>query len=61
MTDSLSVKRRISISGAMAAKENCNTGDISVKELQDTLVKNGAIIMDSRVDPLNRKAYTIFK
>ncbi|MBQ7879841.1 MAG: FAD-dependent oxidoreductase [Clostridia bacterium] len=46
---------------AMAAKENCNAGDISVKELQATLVKNGAILMDSRVDPLNRQPYTIFK
>jgi hypothetical protein len=46
---------------AMAVKENCNAGDISVKDLQDTLVKNGAILMDSRVDPLNRQPYTIFK
>lgn len=46
---------------AMAAKENCNAGDISVKDLQATLIANGAIIMDSRVDPLNRQPYTIFK
>lgn len=44
---------------AMAVKENCNAGDISVKELKDTLVKNGAIILDSRVDPLNRAEYTL--
>ena len=46
---------------AMAVKENCNAGDICVKELQATLVQNGAIIKDSRVDPLNRQPYTIFK
>jgi hypothetical protein len=46
---------------AMAVKEDCNAGDICVKELQATLVQNGAIIKDSRVDPLNRQPYTIFK
>ncbi len=46
---------------AIAVKKKINAGDILVKDLQETLVKNGAIIMDSRVDPLNRKAYTIFK
>ena len=44
---------------AMASKENCNAGDISVKDLQATLVKNGAIIMDSRVDPIKRQPYTL--
>ncbi len=44
---------------AMAAKERCNAGDVSVKALQAALVKDGAILMDSRVDPLNRSAYTL--
>ena len=44
---------------AMAVKEGCNAGDISVPALQKTLVDNGAIIMDSRVDPIKRQPYTI--
>lgn len=44
---------------AMACKKDCNAGDICVKDLQKELVKNGAIIMDSRVDPISRKPYTI--
>ncbi len=39
---------------AMATKENCNAGDISVKELQATLVENGAIILDVRKNPLKK-------
>lgn len=44
---------------AMAAKSNCNAGDIPVKDLQAILIQNGAILLDSRVDPLNRNAYTL--
>ena len=44
---------------AMAVKENCNPENVSVKDLQAALVKSGAIILDSRVDTLNRSAYTL--
>ncbi|MBQ8294823.1 MAG: FAD-dependent oxidoreductase [Clostridia bacterium] len=33
---------------AMAVQEHCNAGDVSVKELQTELVKNGAIILDNK-------------
>lgn len=46
---------------AMAKKEDCNPGDICVKDLQATLVKDGAILLDSRVDPLDRSVYTLTK
>ena len=44
---------------AMACKNNCNAGDISIKDLQKMLKKDGAIILDQRVDPLNRSEYTL--